>query len=89
MQCFTYEFIKISISHPSDVQITIAGFDGSTEVPSLADAFKSLSLDVVLPGLKTNLLNSAALKSTFTSISFNNPITDSSLFSLVHDWEGE
>ncbi|PPQ89568.1 hypothetical protein CVT25_012240 [Psilocybe cyanescens] len=72
MQCFTYEFIKSSISHPSDVQITIAGFDGSTEVPSLADAFKSLSLDVVLPGLKTNLLNSAALKILSTTGKENN-----------------
>ncbi|KAJ3518119.1 hypothetical protein NLJ89_g70 [Agrocybe chaxingu] len=45
-----------------DVQLTISGFDGSTEVTSLAQAFRSLSLDVTLPALKTNLLNSASLE---------------------------
>ncbi|KAF9047294.1 hypothetical protein BJ165DRAFT_1464966 [Panaeolus papilionaceus] len=44
-----------------DVQLTISGFNGSTNIPSLSQAFSALSLDVVLPALKTNLLNSAAL----------------------------
>lgn len=48
----------------SDVQLVIAGFDGSTEMASLVDAFKSIDIQVTLPGLKTDLLNSAALKGT-------------------------
>ncbi|KAH9485291.1 hypothetical protein JR316_0002199 [Psilocybe cubensis] len=55
-----------------DTHITIAGFDGSTQVPSLADAFKALSLDVILPGLKTNLINSASLKVLPTTGKENN-----------------
>ncbi|KAF9562634.1 hypothetical protein CPC08DRAFT_706528 [Agrocybe pediades] len=45
-----------------DVQLQISGFDGSTNIPSLAEAFQSLSLDVTLPALKTDLLDSAALQ---------------------------
>jgi hypothetical protein len=45
----------------TDVQLTIAGFDGSTEIASLVEAFKTLSIDVTLPGLSsTNLLDTAA-----------------------------
>lgn len=47
----------------SDVQLTIAGFNGSTQIPSLAQAFNSLHINVTLPALKTNLLDSAALQS--------------------------
>lgn len=46
-----------------DVTLQISGYGGSTKVASLAEALGSLSLDVVLPALKTNLLNTAALKS--------------------------
>jgi len=46
-----------------DVELTIAGFDGSTQIASLLQAFESLSLNVTLPALKTNLLSSAALES--------------------------
>ena len=46
-----------------DVQLTISGFDGSTKIASLVQAFESLALDVTLPALKTNLLNSATLES--------------------------
>lgn len=45
-----------------DVPLTIAGYDSSTKIAPLLEAFKSLSLDVTLPGLKTNLLNTASLK---------------------------
>ncbi|PPQ99716.1 hypothetical protein CVT24_009699 [Panaeolus cyanescens] len=55
-----------------DVQLTISGFDGSTNIPSLAQAFSALSLDVILPALKTNLLNSAALKILPTTGKENN-----------------
>ena len=50
------------------MQLQIAGFDGSTQIPSLAEAFESLSLDVVLPALKTDLLDSAALQSMFLAL---------------------
>ncbi|KAF4598358.1 hypothetical protein EYR38_006760 [Pleurotus pulmonarius] len=45
-----------------DVNLHIAGFDQSTKVVSLLEAFKSLGVDVVLPGLKTNLLDTAELR---------------------------
>ncbi|KAH9083581.1 hypothetical protein EDB83DRAFT_2511885 [Lactarius deliciosus] len=44
-----------------DSVITIAGYDGSTKISSLLRAFESIDLNVTLPGLKTNLLSSAAL----------------------------
>lgn len=53
---------------PTDVALTISGFDGSTNIPSLADAFKTLDLDVTLPGMKTNLLEGAALTSKATAL---------------------
>ncbi|KDR75403.1 hypothetical protein GALMADRAFT_553913 [Galerina marginata CBS 339.88] len=55
-----------------DVQLTIAGFDGSTKIASLAQAFESLALEVTLPGLKTNLLGSAALEILPTTGTANN-----------------
>ncbi|KAL0580357.1 hypothetical protein V5O48_000210 [Marasmius crinis-equi] len=45
-----------------DVQLSIAGYDGSTQVVSLLQAFKTLDIDVTLPGLNSTLLQSAALK---------------------------
>ncbi|KAF8629168.1 hypothetical protein AX17_005753 [Amanita inopinata Kibby_2008] len=48
------------VSH-KDVQLTISGFDGSTNIASLVEAFKTLNINVTLPGLKTNLLDTAAL----------------------------
>lgn len=45
-----------------DVQLSIAGFDGSTDIVSLASAFETLNIDVTLPALTTNLLNTAALQ---------------------------
>ncbi|KAF8972948.1 hypothetical protein BDZ97DRAFT_1691577 [Flammula alnicola] len=59
------------ISH-TDVQLSISGFDGSTQVVSLLPAFESLSLDVLLPALKTNLLNTAALTILSTTGKENN-----------------
>ena len=46
-----------------DVALTIAGFNGSTQIPSLTQAFNFLQINVTLPALKTNLLDSAALES--------------------------
>ncbi|KAJ7675082.1 hypothetical protein B0H17DRAFT_1161695 [Mycena rosella] len=45
-----------------DVQLSIAGFDGTTPIVSLSAAMQSLDIDVTLPALKTNLLNTAALE---------------------------
>lgn len=47
-----------------DVELSIAGYDESTDTASLLEAFKTLKIDVVLPSLKTNLLDTAALKGT-------------------------
>lgn len=55
-----------------DVQLTIIGFNGSTEMASLVAAFKTLSIDVTLPGLSTNLLESAALTVLSTTGRENN-----------------
>ncbi|KAI9442265.1 hypothetical protein H4582DRAFT_1809416 [Lactarius indigo] len=44
-----------------DSVVTIAGYDGSTKISSLLQAFETINLNVTLPGLKTNLLSSAAL----------------------------
>ncbi|KAF8160985.1 hypothetical protein B0H34DRAFT_699004 [Crassisporium funariophilum] len=55
-----------------DVQLTIAGFDGSTDIASLAQAFDAISIDVILPALKTDLLNSAALQILPTTGTENN-----------------
>jgi hypothetical protein len=48
-----------------DVALNIAGYSGSTEVASLLQAFESLNIAVTLPGLKTNLLGSAAVESKY------------------------
>ncbi|KAH9038716.1 hypothetical protein EDB85DRAFT_2072661 [Lactarius pseudohatsudake] len=44
-----------------DSVVTIAGYHGSTKISSLLQAFETINLNVTLPGLKTNLLSSAAL----------------------------
>ena len=45
-----------------DVQLSIGGYDGSTQVVSLLQAFQTLDIDVSLPGLNATLVKSAALK---------------------------
>lgn len=45
----------------TDVPLKIAGYSNSTDIASLLEAFESLNIDVVLPGLKTPLINTAAL----------------------------
>ncbi|KAF8891683.1 hypothetical protein BD779DRAFT_1661547 [Infundibulicybe gibba] len=50
-----------------DVQLSIAGFNGSTEIASLAEAFETLNINVILPGLTTNLLDTAALKGLWSA----------------------
>ncbi|KAF8508848.1 hypothetical protein JB92DRAFT_2832212 [Gautieria morchelliformis] len=47
----------------TDVLLQIVGFNGSTAVPSLLQAFESLSISATLHALNSTLLQSAALKS--------------------------
>lgn len=47
-----------------DVTVGISGYSQSTNVASLLQAFESLNIGAVLPGLKSQLLSSAALKGT-------------------------
>ncbi|KAI9463679.1 hypothetical protein BJY52DRAFT_1404720 [Lactarius psammicola] len=68
-----------------DSVIAIAGYDGSTKIPSLLQAFETINLNVTLPGLKTNLLSTAALtvlpttghenNITHVSVALVNPFT--------------
>jgi hypothetical protein len=44
-----------------DVSLNIAGYSQSTNVASLLQAFETLNISVVLPGLKSSLLSYAAL----------------------------
>jgi LEA14-like dessication related protein len=44
-----------------DSQLNIKGYDGSTSIQSLLQAFQLLNIDVTLPGLQTKLLTSAKL----------------------------
>lgn len=53
-----------------NVSLRISGFEGSTKVASLVEAFEAVTLDVVLPALKTDLLSSAALTSKARSFFF-------------------
>ncbi|KZT27986.1 hypothetical protein NEOLEDRAFT_1129882 [Neolentinus lepideus HHB14362 ss-1] len=45
-----------------DVPLQIAGYSQSTEVQSLLQAFQTINIGATLPSLRTNLLESAALK---------------------------
>ncbi|KAG8213771.1 hypothetical protein J3R82DRAFT_10482 [Butyriboletus roseoflavus] len=55
-----------------DVELAIAGFSSSMQVASLLPAFESLSITVILPGLKSNLLSSASLEILSTTFHQNN-----------------
>ncbi|KAI0298570.1 hypothetical protein BC826DRAFT_1096594 [Russula brevipes] len=68
-----------------DSSIAIAGFSGSTKIAPLLQAFETINLTVTLPGLKTDLLSSAALTVLPTtgrennvahvSVALNNPFS--------------
>lgn len=45
-----------------DTEVQVRGYSGSTQVPSLLEAFQGLELGTTLPGLNTSLLKAAALK---------------------------
>ncbi|KAI0739355.1 hypothetical protein C8Q80DRAFT_1123812 [Daedaleopsis nitida] len=46
----------------TDVEVLISGYDQSTAVTSLLEAFKSLNISATLPALKSKLLKTASLK---------------------------
>lgn len=50
--------------------LSIAGYDGSTEVASLLEAFKTLDIPVTLPALSSRLLDSAALTGCYLHFPF-------------------
>ncbi|KIK68835.1 hypothetical protein GYMLUDRAFT_34828 [Collybiopsis luxurians FD-317 M1] len=45
-----------------DVELSIGGYSGSTSIVSLLQAFEALHIGATLPGLTTNLLNTASLE---------------------------
>jgi len=47
----------------SDVELNIVGYSGSTQVPSLLEAFESMNITVTLPGLNSSLLSTGSLES--------------------------
>lgn len=47
----------------SDVKLNIVGYSGSTQVPSLLEAFESMNITVMLPGLNSSLLSTGSLES--------------------------
>ncbi|KAJ4468227.1 hypothetical protein J3R30DRAFT_3715154 [Lentinula aciculospora] len=55
-----------------DVQLSIVGFDSSTAVASLTQAFETLEIGLTLPALTTDLLNTASLKVLSTTGVVNN-----------------
>ncbi|KAF9071074.1 hypothetical protein BDP27DRAFT_1419362 [Rhodocollybia butyracea] len=55
-----------------DVQLSIGGFNGSTAIASLAQAFETLNIGVTLPALTASLLSTASLEVlTTTGITSN------------------
>ncbi|OJT10827.1 hypothetical protein TRAPUB_12696, partial [Trametes pubescens] len=56
----------------TDVRVAIAGYDNSTVITSLLQAFKALNISAVLPALQTKLLNSASLEVLSTTGRVNN-----------------
>ncbi|KIJ67573.1 hypothetical protein HYDPIDRAFT_180379 [Hydnomerulius pinastri MD-312] len=56
----------------TDVELAIVGYSGSTQVPSLLQAFETLDITATLPGLKSSLLSSGALEILPTTFHENN-----------------
>lgn len=76
-----------------DVNLQIAGYDGSTSIGPLAQALGSLNISAVLPGLTSRLLDSASLvvlnstghgnNITHVSVSLANPFSAALAISKV------
>ncbi|KAF8135624.1 hypothetical protein EV363DRAFT_1429344 [Boletus edulis] len=56
----------------TDVELSIVGFSGSTQVASLLPAFESLNITATLPGSKSSLLSSGSLEILPTTFHQNN-----------------
>ena len=63
--------IQIRFNCIKDVPLRISGFAESTRVASLAEAFKTLQIDVNLPSLQTDLLDTAALTGLLPFLHFS------------------
>jgi hypothetical protein len=63
--------IQIRFNYIKDVPLRISGFAESTGVASLVEAFKTLQIDVNLPSLQTDLLDTAALTGLFLFLYFS------------------
>jgi hypothetical protein len=55
------KYCHTDVEVSTDSLVTIAGYSGSTKIPPLQQAFETINLNVTLPGLKTDLLSTAAL----------------------------
>ncbi|KAE9401586.1 hypothetical protein BT96DRAFT_918717 [Gymnopus androsaceus JB14] len=70
-----------------DVQLSISGYNGSTSIASLAQAFKTLEIGVTLPGLTASLLNTASLE-VLSTTGITNNISDVTV-SLSNPWTAD
>lgn len=50
-----------SCKDATDSLVMIAGYSGSTKIASLQQAFETINMNATLPGMKTDLLTTAAL----------------------------
>jgi hypothetical protein len=71
----------------TDSLVTIAGYSGSTKISPLQQAFETISLGVTLPGLKTDLLSTAALTSEHALALPQTLLNE--LFSTPYHWTRE
>ncbi|KAF5389363.1 hypothetical protein D9757_004389 [Collybiopsis confluens] len=55
-----------------DVELSIGGYSGSTQIASLLQAFEALNIGATLPGLTSDLLNTASLEVLSTTGVTNN-----------------
>ncbi|KAG1851680.1 hypothetical protein F4604DRAFT_1933963 [Suillus subluteus] len=55
-----------------DVELNIVGYSGSTQVASLLEAFESMNITVMLPGLNSSLLSTGSLEILPTTFVTNN-----------------
>jgi hypothetical protein len=56
-------FLREGIIGWLDVELSIVGYSGSTQVASLLEAFESMNITATLPGLNSSLLSTGALES--------------------------
>lgn len=79
----TITFIQPSFQ--PDVPLSISGFNGSTDITSLAQAMESVNVNVTLPASKFDLLGTASL--TGKVIIFFSQTGCSSFVSASNNWK--